>query len=176
MAWKQAVAINLSESEEKILTQMKVGTHCALHLKTRAEIILLASNGETNNAIEKKMNIDGATVSKWRKRYAKIHEEIAKIEKESPRKLRAIIELALADAPRSGAPATFTDEQVACILALSCEQPQTLELPFSHWTPTLLQIEVIKRGIVDSISAVHIGRFLKRERFKTTSNKGLAKS
>lgn len=175
MPQKQAVQINLSEKEEKVLTQIKNGTHSAMHLKKRAEIILLAGNGESNNGIERIMNTDAGTVLQWRNRYSKAHEEISKVEEESPRKLRSTIETVLSDAPRSGAPATFTDEQVACIIALACEQPQKLGLPFSHWTPTLLQIEVIKRGIVESISVMHISRFLKRERFKASFDEKLVK-
>jgi hypothetical protein len=168
MSLKQATQITLSEKEEKILIQLKVGTHSAMHLKKRAEIILLANNGETNNSIERKLCIDADTITQRRNRYAKAHTEIARIEKESPLKLRSAVKDALSDMPRSGAPAKFTDEQAACITALSCEQPQNLGLPFSRWTHSLLKEEVIKRGIVDSISAMQIGRFLKRKRFKTS--------
>lgn len=176
MPWKEATQIKLSEHEKKILQQIKVGTHSAMHLKSRAAIVLLANSGETNNSIERKLSISGETVTKWRNRYAKSHEEVIRIETESPRKLRSAIESILSDAPRPGAPSTFTDEQVACILALACEEPKNLDLPFSHWTPTLLQAEVIKRGIVESISAMQIGRFLKRKRFKTPSDERLAES
>jgi transposase len=176
MPRKNAAQIKLSEHEEKILTQIKVGTHSAMHLKSRAAIVLLANSGESNNSIERKLGIRGETVTKWRDRYAGSHKEITKIETESPRKLRSVIESTLSDAPRPGAPATFTDEQVACILALACEEPKKSGLPFSHWTPALLQTEVIKRGIVESISAMHIGRFLKRKRLKAPFNERLAKS
>lgn len=176
MPRKQAAQIKLSEHEEKILTQLKVGTHVAMHLKKRAEIVLLANSGESNNSIEIKLVISGETVTQWRNRYANSHKEITQTEIETPRKLRSVIEASLSDAPRPGAPTTFTDEQAACISALACEEPKTLELPFSHRTPTLLQTEVIKRGIVDSISARHIGRFLKRKRFKATFNERLVKS
>jgi putative transposase len=35
-------------------------------------------------------------------------------------------------------------------------------VPFSHWTPGLLQKEAIKAGIVTSISVRHVGRILKK--------------
>lgn len=175
MPRKEATQIKLNEHEEKILTQIKVGTHSAMHLKNRAAIVLLANSGESNNSIEKKLGISGETVTKWRNRYANSHKEIMRTDAESPRKLRSVIEITLSDAPRPGAPTTFRDEQIACILALACETPESLGLPFSHWTPTLLQIEVINRGIVESISAVHIGRLLKRKGFKATLNQWLVK-
>lgn len=167
MPWKEAVRIKLSEREEKILIQIKNGTHSAYHLKKRSEIVLPANGGESNNSIERELGISGETVTKWRNRYAESHEEITKTETETPKKMRTAIEAVLSDASRPGTPATFTDEQVACILALACEEPKNSELPFSHRTPGLLQKEVIKRGIADSISAVHIGRFLKRKRSET---------
>lgn len=174
MPRKEAVRIKLSGRQENVLRQIMSGTHNETHFKMRAEIVFLANSGESNNGIERKLAISGETVTKWRDKYASCYEEIARIETETPRKLRKAIEKVLSDAPRSGAPSTFTDEQVACILALACEEPSKLGLPFSHWTPTLLQIETLKRGVVDSISAVHIGRFLKRKRFKTSLSQGVA--
>jgi transposase len=141
-----------------------------MHFKIRSEIILLASQGYTNNAIEKTAGIHGETVTKWRNRYAAAEPELVHIEEETPRKLRAGIEKTLSDEKRSGKPSSFTDEQVACIIAMSCQKPEELGLPFSHWTPALLRDEAIKRGIVKSISDTHVDRFLKRERFKTAQS------
>jgi putative transposase len=59
---------------------------------------------------------------------------------------------------------------------MACEDPAKFGLPFSHWTPELLQIEVIKLGIVKSISVRHIGRFLKRKRSTTEPGSILAES
>jgi len=164
----QASEIKLSEKQKKILIQLQNGTHSPLHLKQRAKIILLASECNSNNEIERKMEIHGETVIKWRNRYSNEYEELSKIEIENPRKLKEIIKKILSDAQRSGAPPTFSDEQVACILALGCEKPEELGLPFSHWSPSLLREEVIKRGIVESISVTQISRFFKRKRFKAS--------
>ena len=68
----------------------------------------------------------------------------------------------LSDEPRSGAPPKFTPEQVVAIVALACEPPADSERPISHWTPTELAAEAIKRGIVDSISPRQVDRFLAR--------------
>jgi len=139
-----------------------------MHLKVRSEIILLASQVQTNNAIGRIMGIHGETITKWRNRYAAVEAELITTEKETPRKLLAIIEKTLSDEQRSGKSPKFTDEQVACIIALSLQKPEELGLPFSHWTPSLLRDEAIKRGIVTSISDMQVSRFLKRERFKTS--------
>ena len=170
MAINQAVTVKLSEKQEEILRQLQVGTHTALHFKQRAEIILLASQGISNNEIGRIMGIDGKSVTKWRNRYAAAAQELALTESDTPRKLRSIIEKLLSDERRSGRTPTFTDEQVACIIALSLQKPDEIGLPFSHWTLSLLCEEVIRRGIVPSISPMQISRFLKGARSEATSS------
>lgn len=165
-----AQKVNLSEKQRKILTQMQTGTHSPQHFKQRAEIVLLASNGYSNNEMERFLKISGETITKWRNRYAAKEKELAKTEEENPRKLRSNIEKVLSDEQRSGRAPTFTDEQVACIIAMSCQKPDAIGLPFSHWTLELLKDEAIRKGIVSTISKSQIRRFLKREGLKATSS------
>lgn len=162
-----AKRIELSEKEKSILNRLSGGTHTQLHLKTRAKIIIMASEGLSNNAISKELNLLHGTVRRWRDRYIVQNSEIRQVEEKTPNKMRSTIEGILSDEQRPGSPGTFSDHQVAAIIAMSCESPEKFDLPFSHWTPKLLQIEAIKLGIVDSISVRQIGRFLKRERFTT---------
>ena len=60
-----------------------------------------------------------------------------------------------------GTPATFTLEQIVQIIAIACEEPTISERPISHWSPTEIADEAIKRGIVEQISVRSVGRFLK---------------
>jgi transposase len=176
MPWKRASKIELSEKEKQILTENVKGSHTPLHLKTRSEIVLRASQGESNRKIEKEMKKDAKTVRMWRDRYNKSKEELSKIETEKPHKMRASIKTVLSDEERSGGPPKFREEQVAAIMALACENPTSRDLPFSHWTPGLLRLEVIKLGIVSDISERQVGRFLKSVRFKASSEPVLAES
>ena len=41
----------------------------------------------------------------------------------------------LADAPRSGAPATYTPEQISAVIAMTCEKPSESERPISQTRP-----------------------------------------
>jgi putative transposase len=164
---ENATKVELSKKQEQILKEYVVGTHTPMHLKTRAQIVLKAAKGLTNNAIEKDMGLDAKAVKLWRDRYGARHEELKHTEAETPGKIRSLIENILSDKQRPGCPSTFQDSQVAAILALACEDPSKRGLPFSHWTPGLLQREVIKLGIVASISVRQIGRFLKRKRLTT---------
>src|SRR5438876_3260661 len=80
----------------------------------------------------------------------------------------------LADAPREGAPAKFTAEQVCQIIALACEQPADPNRPISQCSHRELADEIVRRGIVESISPRHAGRLLKRSRSQTTPDSVLA--
>jgi len=46
------------------------------------------------------------------------------------------------------------------LFAIACEPPQSYGRPISHWTPRELADEVIKQGIVESISPRHVGRLM----------------
>jgi len=156
-----ATMIELSEKERQILEEYSKSTHQPMHLKIRSEIILQAARGLSNNAIERNMKLSARRIKTWRDRYSDSREKIAKIEAETPNKLRSAIREALSDEQRPGAPATFRDEQVAAILALACEDPASLGLPFSHWSSESLREEAIKLGIVENISSRQVSRFLK---------------
>ncbi|MGI2909685.1 helix-turn-helix domain-containing protein, partial [Tolypothrix sp. VBCCA 56010] len=73
------------------------------------------------------------------------------------------------DQPREGAPVKFSAEQVTQIIAIACEKPEASGYPISHWSGEELADAAIKRGVVESISAGSVQRFLKRNRFKTSS-------
>jgi hypothetical protein len=77
----------------------------------------------------------------------------------------------LSDAPRSGAPATFAPEVICKIVALSCEDPEALDVPISHWSQSELARQAVSRGIVESISHGSVGRFLKEADLKPHLNR-----
>ena len=68
--------------------------------------------------------------------------------------------MVLSDEQRPGAPATFSAEQLAQIIAVACEAPEESGRPVTHWPPGELAAEVIERGIVASISPRHVDRVL----------------
>src|SRR5262249_59501197 len=51
-------------------------------------------------------------------------------------------------------------KQLAQVFACACEAPQESGYPFTHWSHAELADEVVKRGIVESISVRHLGRLL----------------
>ena len=67
------------------------------------------------------------------------------------------------DSLRCGAPATFTPEAICQIMALACENPETLDGPINHWSQSELARQSVARGIVKSLSHRSVGRFFKKE-------------
>jgi Homeodomain-like domain len=71
------------------------------------------------------------------------------------------VEERLADAPRAGRTPRIAAEQVCQIVALACEAPEESERPITHWTGREIADEIVKRGIVETISPRHAARILK---------------
>jgi transposase len=69
----------------------------------------------------------------------------------------------LADAPRSGAPARFTAEQICALVAMTCERPEDSVRPISHCSQREIADEAMRRGIIPHISQRSVGRFLKKK-------------
>jgi putative transposase len=55
---------------------------------------------------------------------------------------------------------TFSLEQILQLFAMACRNPQDYGRPISHWTARELAAEMMQQGIVDHISARHVGRLL----------------
>lgn len=158
----RAAKVMITERQQETLRGIVAQRTAPQHLAQRARIILLAFEGLENRTIAKEVGLGSDQVGKWRKRWQAAWERLIQIEcAEGVKALRAAVEELFADLPRSGAPPKFTAEEVAQIIAVACESPEESERPVTHWTPRELADEVVKRGIVESISVRHVGRFLK---------------
>ena len=141
----------------------------------RSKIVLMANEDLRNQEIADDLGVHVQTPRRWRKRWAESAERLAVADgKMTDKELRLLIEDVLSDEPRSGTPATFTAEQICEIVAISCEPPEASGRPVTHWTPTELADEAVKRNIVESISPRSVGRFLKGRRSETTPHSILA--
>jgi putative transposase len=157
---RSAKVVEVNEAEGRILEQITRETRSRAGLVKRSQIILGAASGLSITAQSKAMGMERNSVQKWRERWqAGQARRTAALE---TGKLRDAIEQTLADAPRSGVPATFSAEQIVQIVAIACEQPEASGYSVSHWTPKEVAQESIKRGIVSRISERQVGRFLKR--------------
>ena len=157
-----AAKVVITERQQSVLRAMIYSRSCAQGLSHRAEIVLLAFAGYQNEEIAKKLNCERHGVGIWRRRWQKYYHRLTVIEcVEKPFALREAIEEVLSDLPRAGCGGKFTAEQILQILAVACEPPEKSGRPVTHWTSRELADEVIKRGMVASISVRQVGCFLK---------------
>jgi transposase len=158
----KAAKINITERQQQILQTFSRSTIASSRLRQRATIIVLAFDGLLNEEIAARVGLTHRQVGRWRRRWANAWNQLIDIEcRESRAELRRAIEAVLSDEPRPGAPGKFTPEQVTLILSVACEPPEKSGRPITHWTAYELTDEVIKRGIVASISPSQVGRYLR---------------
>lgn len=140
--------LHLTAEEREQLQQLVKRHSTAQQIALRGRVILLADEGKNHREIARELHISRKMARQWRKRW------LAWPPSEIPVAKR------LADAERPGGPATFSLEQIVQLFVLACEKPEESGRPISHWTPRELADEMIKRGIVESISPRHVGRLL----------------
>ena len=141
--------ISLTEAERNELERLVRARSTGHQVVVRARIVLLAAEGLSTEEVARRLHLDSDAVRQWRARWRE--------------RLGSVVER-LADAPKSGRPARITPEQICQIVALACEIPADSDRPISQWTARELADEIVRRGIVDRISARHVGRLLKRGR------------
>lgn len=172
-----AVQTTVSDRQRVILEKVVRSRKAPRELVERSRIVLMSAGGVDNAEQARRLGegVDRQRVRRWRNRWAALQDALSEAESQdaSDKDLEMRICTVLGDNPRSGTPATFTPEQLTRILAVACEPPSDSGLPISHWTPPELTREVIKRGIVESISPRHVDRFLKGWRHTATQEQVL---
>ncbi len=161
----RAASFYLSERTEKILKRLSKSYTQRASIVTRAKIVLMAADEKTNTEIAEKVGTTYATVSKWRNRFYDNIDTIAETEQYDEEDkdivLSDIIISILSDEKRPGKPAVFTPEQIMLINELACKNPKEFGYELSHWNITSIAKEAVNQGIVESISACSVQRFLK---------------
>src|SRR5262245_10222887 len=149
-----ASPVPLGEDERQELLALIRAHTTPQHCSFRAQIILHLADGHHARAVARLLGTSRLTVRRWRRYWLE-------------RPNRAVRDR-VHDAPRPGTPATCSADQWGQIMALACEPPADSERPISHWTSREGAAEAIKRGIVETISERHGGRFVKSGRPQTT--------
>ena len=140
--------ISLTAEERRELTVRAHAARAAHRDVIRAQIVLAAADGESNAQIAANLGCHLDTVRKWRRRYCA--DRLG----------------GLADRPRSGRPRQFSAVQVAEVKALACELPATSNTPLARWSCPDLAVEAIRRGVVSSVSASTVRRWLAADALK----------
>lgn len=140
--------LKLNEEEREQLQQLVNRHNTPQQQALRALIILLADQGSNHQEIARELGISRDMARLWRNRWLELSQ------KEVP-----VVER-LQDAERTGAPATFSLEQILQLFAMACDAPEQYGRPISEWSARELAEEMVKQGIVESISPRHVGRLL----------------
>jgi putative transposase len=159
-----ATRIELSTRQRAILEKWERNkSRMPYRVVERCSIVLMSAEGLPNEAQARQLQVNRQRIRRWRDRWAANQDRLLAAEKEAveEKDLAKLIAGVLEDEPRSGAPPRFTPEELVQIIAVACEPPADSNRPVTHWTPSELASEVIKRKIVDSISPRHIDRVLK---------------
>jgi DDE superfamily endonuclease len=156
-----AAKVVITEKQQEILTEFSRSRTEPSSLSQRSSIVLLAFAGLLNEDVAPKVGLERHQVGLWRSRWACAFDRLVLVEcLDGIPALRQAIRQVLADAPRAGSPGKFTAEQLALVFATACEPPEKSGRPITHWTHPELADELVKRQIVFSISARHLGRVL----------------
>jgi transposase len=94
MAGRQLAALALSENEHAELRSLAARRNTAQALALRARIVLACAEGVPNKQVAARLQVDRATVGKWRRRLVEHRLD------------------GLRDEPRSGAPRTIEDARI----------------------------------------------------------------
>ena len=159
-----APPITLTARQRDVLERLARAGTTPQQLARRAHLVLAAADGMSTGAMARAWGLTWRTAQRWRARWHTAQEALLAAELEGgagdDRALETILLGVLADAPRPGAPGRFTPEQLCQVMAMACEPPGASGRPISQWTPRELAEEAVKRGLVGSISARTVGRFL----------------
>jgi putative transposase len=173
MSGPQPDTITVSVPQRAVLERLLRQHSCPQSLALRARIVLTAASGARNEPLARQLDCSVITVRKWRTRWAQATSQLAAVEGDTAT-LTTLVAAVLADAPRPGAPATFTAEQIVQIVNLACTSPRSHGRPIDAWTPHELAAEAERQEIVTAISPTTVGRFLGRGRPQATSQPLLA--
>lgn len=157
----------LTPKQSQCLTEITRASTSAQRLVQRASIILGKAQSSNQSVIAKAVGVDRDTVGLWLSRWESAQEKVSDLEMKfqagdlSAGLYRRKIEQLLGDAPRPGAPPTFSEAQKRQIIALASQTPEQAGVPVTHWSRELLAQTIPTKGIAPSISPAQVGRFLK---------------
>ena len=105
--------MSVTDKEREVLARWSRRPKSPHSIAQRARIVLLAADGLSNNAVAERVDVNQATVVKWRKRFLE-------------RRLDGLV-----DEPRPGAPRSISDTEVEAVIVRTLEEKPT---DATHWS------------------------------------------
>ena len=138
--WRVTLA---DEEREQLRTLTRQGKPAARTVR-RAQVLLLADEGQTDEQIAAALHCGLSTVARTRQQF-----------------VEEGLEAALVDRPRPGAAPKLSPKQQAFAVALACTKPPEGHL---RWTMQLLADRLVELEVIPAISDESIRRLLKKGR------------
>src|SRR5262245_35923725 len=124
--------VDLSEAERQDLLDLTRKGTVRVRRCRRAQILLLADEGETDVQVASALHVGTATVERTRKRF-----------------VEEGLDAALSERPRPGRERKLDGKQEAFLVALACTPPPEGR---THWTMQLLAERLVTLGVVEELS------------------------
>ncbi len=113
------------------------------------------------NKVARELGVSCNFVIKWRDR-ARLLFAAWPTDLVSKKDKQGFLCKAFSDSPRSGAPLTYTEEQLCNLMALALKEPTKCGREITHWTHTELADEANIQQLASGISKSTVGRFLRQ--------------
>ncbi len=141
-------AISLTQEQVSEMTSVSLSYTAPFIDVQRAKVLLLAhhESAQSNTQIAKQVGCCVSTVREWRKRF--------------------VLTGCVKSQPRRGCRRKFSSLHRAQIIALACSNPSAHGKVFKRWSAEKLRDIAIETGIVASISASSIRRWLGEDKIK----------
>ena len=143
--------ITLSSEERSQLQALVQGGKAPVRKVKRAQILLAAARGSSDERIAANVAVGTSTVFRTKRRF-----------------VEEGLEAALSEAPRPGAARKLTARQEALLVATACSKPPAGR---ARWTLSLLADEMVRLTDHRSLSAATIGRRLSEKELKPWQEK-----
>jgi transposase len=138
--------VELTQYERDQLAGLLSGGKHSVRTLKRAQILLAADAGASDEAIAVSVGIGGSTIYRTKRRF-----------------VEGNLERALSEEPRPGAERKLTGKEEALLVATACSQPPTGR---ARWTLDLLADELIKLTEHESVSRETVRRRLAENKLK----------
>jgi transposase len=148
MTRRSPYVIMLSPGDRAVLQERARAYTASFATVVRSKIVLLAADGVQNTRIAERLDVHVDVVSMWRKRF--YQSGLAGLE----------------DRPGRGRPRSFAPEVVSEVKAMACEPPVEREVPLSRWSSAELAAQAVTEGLVGSVSASTVRRWLHEDAIK----------
>jgi putative transposase len=118
LPWLAADPVIVLPAHREVLEALVRAHSTSQQLALRARMILHAADNIGVRESARELDVWPKTVRYWRGRWRQAPAAQSVSER-------------LAEAPRSGAPATYTSEQICAVIAMTCEKPSESERPIT---------------------------------------------